>query len=66
MPADTHDIAPPFFGFNEEDVIVGRNAAAWRDPAFLSRLAQLSPGVLRLGGTTAMWLPRSKNAWSGS
>ncbi|HEY1737986.1 MAG TPA: hypothetical protein VGI86_04715 [Acidimicrobiia bacterium] len=56
MPADTHDIATPFFGFNEEDVIVGRNAAAWRDPAFLSRLAQLSPGVLRLGGTTAMWI----------
>ncbi len=56
MPADTHDIVTPFFGFNLEDVIVGRNAATWRDPAFLARLAQLSPGVLRIGGTSSMWI----------
>jgi hypothetical protein len=56
MPADTHDIAPTFFGFNLEDVIVGRNAAAWRDAVFLAQLQKLSPGVLRLGGTSTMWI----------
>ncbi len=56
MPADAHAINPAFFGFNLEDVIVARNAAAWRDPAFLAHLALLSPGVLRLGGLSTMWI----------
>ncbi len=56
MPQDTHDISPTFFGFNLEDVIVARNAAAWRDPVFLAQLAKLSPGIMRLGGTSTMWI----------